>query len=271
MLKSNLYCVGDLNDSTLKLFVSQPPNYQFTLKMNGAGTLIRQSMDGNFLDSIYKGSFKKNSITLSHHSKDSTIFYWYEILNTGDKMNYQIKKMGSLRNIRTGTDTIGYDYFWLTKKNKTRNIFLFDNITVRSKKTETSTEFKKTKGSFYMVKGDSLYVDSAKIARNYFVVTGRDTVPPKLKTISLHDLKYIKHERKKLNKVMSWCIAGSVISALIISPVVSFEGSNFNYDRAAMISSISMATLPVFITGRYVFSHKKMKVGSDAKKHWRIW
>ena len=122
-----------------------------------------------------------------------------------------------------------------------------------------------------MVKGDSLYVDSAKIARDYFAITGRDTVPPKLNAIAFQDLRYIKHERKKLNKVMNWCIAGSVISALIISPAVSFEGSNFNYDRAAMISSISMATLPVFITGRYVFSHKKMRVGTEAKKSWRIW
>lgn len=235
--------------------------------MNKAGTLIRTSPDGIFLDSLFKGSIKKNSFTISNHSKDSTIVLWYEIMNQSGKMNYLLKKMGSLRNLRNGKDTVAYDYFWLTKKNKTRNIFLFDNITAKSNKTES----KKTKGSFFMVKGDSLYIDSAKIARNYFAVTGRDTVPSKLKTIALHDLKYIKHERKKLNKVMNWCIAGSVISALIISPVVSFEGSNFNYDRAAMISTVSMATLPVFITGRYVFSHKKMKLGTEAKKDWRIW
>ena len=263
LLRSTWYCEGDLNDSILKLSSVQTANFQFSLKMNKSGTLIRTSVNGTFLDSLYKGKFQKNSFTLSYYSKDSTLVYWYNVISS-NKKNYQMKKMGSLRNIRNGKDTVGYDFFWLSKKNKTRNIFLVDNITVKTDQT-------KTKGSFFMVKGDSIYVDSAKIARDYFAITGRDTVPPKLKAIAFQDLKYIKHERKKLNKVMNWCIAGSVISALIISPAVSFEGSNFNYDRAAMISSVSMATLPVFITGRYVFSHKKMRVGTEAKKSWRIW
>jgi hypothetical protein len=265
------YCSTKLNDS-LPILLSKlkPANFQFELQFTKASTIIRYDERGNLIDSVLKYTSKENLLSINYHSVDSTQYFWYQLNSGNSNAEIYLKLKNQMKNVRTRADTASYDFLWLHNNRKTRDVVRFDHLIIRSKNPSNTNEIVKIKGGFLQIKGDSIYLDSLNIAKYNSSSLTSDTIKTPMKTVAYKNITSIKHVRKKLNYAMSWGIATSILTALVISPIVSYEKDNFNSDRASLISSISMATLPLFITMRYVFSHKKMKINSG-KDSWELW
>lgn len=260
----------NLSDSSpILLNLVQENNSSSSIQFKSDGTCIQKTLVDSALDSSAKFKLIGELLILNYHFKDSTKIFWYEVKTNTSPKTLSLHLKNTLKNIRIGNDTAAYSFLWFSHSNKSKNINRFDNIKIKSK-TKNNSDFTKHKGGFLLIKGDTIFLDSNRIAQNYFLESGRDTFPLNTQKIAYSDLHSIKINRKTWNKVMAWGMAASVFSALVISPVISFEGSSFNFNKAQQISSISMAALPVFIGGRMLFGRKKI-ILNDAQSQWHIW
>ncbi|MGZ3885255.1 MAG: hypothetical protein ACXVPQ_11210 [Bacteroidia bacterium] len=172
--------------------------------------------------------------------------------------------------IRYQNDTVLLSYFWLTKGYKIRDIFRYDKIDIRS--TRNNIRYR-SKGYFIGIRGDTLFVDTTRVANDHFSMTGRDTFPPIFKKVLIPNITKFYHERKKLNPIFGWGIAASVLSFTIVSPLISIQKKGFNSERFFIVGGSSLATMHLLIGARIVLGKKKMIVipKNKKKRHWQAW
>ena len=97
--------------------------------------------------------------------------------------------------------------------------------------------------------------------------------PPRWDTTiktNIRDINRIVYERQKFPKIMRYSFFASVLTALVISPLVSIEKGGFNHDRFKTISSISGGT--AFLTLIFgLVSHEKYYELIPSNKKKRVW
>lgn len=265
------YLKGNINDNLPITLVSlKPDKFDFVATFKASNRLALSSPTNEKVDSIFSYGIKKNYLFLNYENKDSIQKISFCATIAADKKQIILKLGASLKSIYPGRDTVTYDYFWLSKRGRTRDIFDKNNIIVYSKISDSSKVTARTRGDFYRLRGDSLFIDTYRFASNHYSMTGRDTVPPHLKVVRLHNITKFYHEREKLNNITSWGIGLSVVSALIVSPLVSLQKGGFNGDRYLKFAGTSLASTALFITLRVGLSHKKMVI-RHKQNSWKLW
>lgn len=265
------YWTGNINDTIpINLYKLKPDIFDYIATFSSTNRLLLTSPNKNITDSIYSYGIKKNLIAIGYELRDSSNSISYHATFSNDKNHIVLHSDIRIKATYPGRDTVNYDYFWLTKERKIRDVFQHNNIIVYSKISDTSNVVQRTKGDFYRVRGDSLFVDPEHVAENHFAMTGRDTLPPKLDIVRIHNITKFYHAREKFNTINGWGIALSVLSALIVSPLVSIQKSGFNGDRYLKVAGSSLAATVVFVSLRVSFSHKRMVI-RQRPNSWKAW
>ncbi len=265
------YWTGSISDTLpVTLNASRPDKFDFIATFKTSYRLALSSSTNEKADSIFSYGTNKNYLFLGYETKDSLHNLTFIATISVDKKTILLKRGMSIKATYPGRDTVTYDYFWLSKRGRTRDIFDKQNIIVYSKISDSSKVTERTRGDFYRVRGDSLFIDTERFASDHFSMTGRDTVPPHLKVVRLHNITKFYHEREKLNNITGWGIGLSVLSTLIVSPLVSFQKGGFNGDRYLKVAGTSLASTALFITLRIGLSHKKMVI-RHKRNSWKLW
>lgn len=265
------YWTGNINDTLpITLATLKPDSFDWLATFKTSGRLVLRSAKSEKTDSIFSYSNIKNYLFLDYKTKDSLEHQIFISNISKDKKIIFLKRGGSSKATYSGSENATYDHFWLSKRMRTRDVFNKDNIIVYYKILDSSKVTVRTRGDFCQVRGDSLFIDTERFASNYFSMTGRDTIPPHLKVVRLHNITKFYHEREKLNDITGWGIGLSVISALIVSPLASIQKGKINSDRYFKIAGTSLASTALFITLRVGLSHKKMVI-RNKQNSWKLW
>ena len=270
------YWTGDINDTTpLTLIKTKPEKFDFIAEFKKNSRLILVTPTSAKVDSIFSYAITRKHLILNYETKDSSYLINYYSTFPADNNSIHLKRGFSMKATGLNDDTVTYDNLWLTKRWRQRDVYRHDNIIVYSRITDSSAIKERTRGDFYQVRGDSLFIDTKRVASEHFSMTGRDTMPPYLKVVRLHNISKLYHEREKLNLITGWGIGLSVISTLIVAPLISIQpggmkkgGSGINYDRYIKVAGTSLASTALFITMRIGLSHKKM-VFKNKRNSWK--
>jgi hypothetical protein len=265
------YWTGSINDTIpITLTNSKPDKFDFVATFKTSNRLILSFPTSEKTDSIFSYGIKKNYLFLAYENKDSLQNLTFIATISADKKMIALKRSMSIKATYPGRDTVTYDYFWLSKRGRTRDIFDKENIIVYSKISDSSKVTERTRGDFYQVRGDSLFIDTDGFISDHFGSTGRDTVPQHLKIVRLHNITKFYHEREQLNNITGWGIGLSVLSTLIVSPLVSLKKGGFNGERYLKVAGTSLASTVLFVTLRVGLSHKKMVI-RHKRNSWKLW
>lgn len=265
------YWTGKINDTLpITLTTSKPNQFDFIATFQTSHRLILSSLTSQKSDSIFSYGINKTYLFLGYETKDSSHNLTFKTTISADKKMILLKRTMSIKATYPGRDTVIYDYFWLTKGRKIRDIFAHDKVDIRFLANGNK---QRTKGEFIYVRGDTICVDTANIAGDHFSMTGRDTIPRTLKKVLIPNITTFYHERKKLNPILACGIAVSAISFVLVSPLVSIEKKGFNTERFLIVGGSSLATMHFLIGARIVLGKKKMKVVRKNKKlqSWQTW
>lgn len=262
------YWTGDINDSLPIILTDKRPNkFHFIADFNSSHHLILTSFTSDKIDSIFSYAVGNGLLVLAYQNKDSLHQIHFHATISPDKNQILLKRDFFVKVTYPGRDTMTFDYIYLTKGSRIRDVLRGDNIIVYNKIDDSSELIERTRGDFYQVRGDSLFIDTERIFRRHFLTTGRDTVPSHFQIVRLHNITKFYHERKKFNMLSGMWIGLSVLSTLIVSPLIFIEEGG---QEGLKATGILLASTAFLITLRVELSHKKMKI-KKSRNSWKLW
>lgn len=209
-------------------------------------------------DSSWSYSLRGRYLSLFYRTADSSQKIIYDAAVSEKNNKIELKALAQTRS-GSMNDVNPYNFLWLFKKRKSRDIYRYDNVIVYINNAGSGSRQRIT-GDFYKLQSGSIFVDTQRSASEHLAITGRDTIPVELREIPVLNISKLYHERRKLNYISGWGAGLSLLSALAVAPLISIEKSGFNSDRFLTVTAASLASATFFITVRVAFSHKKMRM-----------
>jgi hypothetical protein len=174
--------------------------------------------------------------------------------------------------------------FYLKKSKKyvnhrkiTRNDDLSIDFVKKGINTD-SVEYK-IQGNFVTIMQDTMIIRSNELEVHDFYKVKTDSLhfhyrslPSGFQKVPISDIKLIKKRRSDLQTFVVSTTLLSLISAAVVSPVISIQKQGFNTDRFLKVSGTSLGVTALSITVGVVFGSEKFQIKPTAKKKvvWKI-
>lgn len=170
----------------------------------------------------------------------------------------------------------------LERNNKNKKIERFENISIYSKNRglkNDSIDFNAI-GDFICVNNDSIVLSAYSVSKHNFY--RKYTEEEHFKTWFYKENQYVKFATKDIyklyytrQKIQNFTISTtllSIVTALVVSPLVSIQKKGFNTQRLYQISGTSIGVMALSITLGASFNQKKFVISpqKEKDKYWKM-